>query len=347
MKSKYGGESAGWVCGWSGWVPAVVMVFILSGCSSSSETQSGTPVISVDGSSTVYPITKKAAERFRKKFKEGPIAINFSGTGGGFKKFCANQTDINDASRPINEKERAACREAGVAFMELPVAFDALTVVVHVKNDWANDITLAELKKIWQPGSEGAVTRWNQVRPSWPDRPLKLFGPGRDSGTFDYFTEVVVGEAGASRNDYFASEDDNVLVDGVSQDANALGYFGLGYYANNWEVLKSLAVDSGRGPVQPTVDAVKKATYKPLARPLFIYVNTASMEKKPVLKKFVEFYLKDVPRWVPFVGYIPLSSEVYDMVAERFQGKEQGTVYADAVNSGQPLIEMLRKTPRS
>ncbi len=255
--------------------------------------------IAIDGSSTVYPITQKMVEEYQTSQKQPSepidIAVKFSGTGGGFAKFCRGETDINNASRPIQLEEMKACNQSQVRYIELPVAFDAVTVVVNPQNDWLDSITIEELAKIWSPAAEGKITRWNQVRPSFPKKPLNLYAPGRDSGTFDYFTEAVVGKAGASRTDYTASEDDDVLVIGVSQDQNALGYFGLAYYEQFADEMKAVAVDSGKGAVLPARETVEQARYQPLSRPLFIYVNAASAQKNPALREFIDFYLSQAP----------------------------------------------------
>lgn len=233
--------------------------------SSTQSQQPSQPLIKVDGSSTVFPITQAIVKEFQKtQTDKTQVTVGVSGTGGGFNKFCAGETDISNASRPILTAEMAACNNAKVRYIELPIAFDALTIVVHPQNDWAKDITVAELKKIWSPSAQGKITRWNQVRSSWTDRPLKLYGPGKDSGTFDYFTEAIVGKA-TSRNDYTASEDDDVLVKGVSNDPNALGYFGFAYYEANTDKLKALAVDNGKGSVLPLRQTVEKAQYQPLS----------------------------------------------------------------------------------
>lgn len=304
-------------------------------------TLSGT--IQIDGSSTVYPITDAVAREFRTQAKAVKVAVDFSGTGGGFAKFCAGKTDINNASRPISQQEMAACKQAGVAYVELPVAFDALTVVVHPQNSWAEKITIPELKKIWEPTAEGNITNWQQVRPSWPDRPLKLYGPGQDSGTFDYFTEVTTGKAGASRSDYVASEDDTVLVQGVSQDPNALGYFGFAYYENNAKQLKALAVDSGEGPVRPSRQTVENAQYQPLSRPLFIYVNSKSAQDKPEVRAFVDLYLNNGQEFVQAAGYIPLPDEGYSLGSVAFHRGEVGTQFAGKAQPNLTIGELLRR----
>src|SRR5688572_10583494 len=232
-------------------------------------------IVKIDGSSTVFPVTEAVAEDFQKAKKQKvKVTVGISGTGGGFKKFCRGETDISNASRPILRAEMADCQKTGVEYFELPVAFDALTVVVNRKYSFIKQLTVAELKKMWEPGAQGKVTRWNQVNAAWPDQPMKLFGPGADSGTFDYFTEAVVGKSKSSRGDFTASEDDNVLVTGVSRDVNGLGYFGYAYYIENKDKLKAVPVVNEKGqPVEPSMEAVLKGSYTPLARPIFIYVN--------------------------------------------------------------------------
>ncbi|KGF72237.1 hypothetical protein DO97_11430 [Neosynechococcus sphagnicola sy1] len=302
-------------------------------------------VIKVDGSSTVYPISQAIVKAFQKtpNGKQVQISVEQSGTTGGFRKFCAGQTDISDASRPILAPEMERCRKNGVPYMEFPVAFDALTVVVNPKNTWADHITLAELRKMWEPAAQGTITRWRQVRSNWPDQPLKLFGPGKDSGTFDYFTEAVMGKVDASRNDYVASEDDQVLVRGVSQDPNALGYFGYAYYLAHQKNLKALAIDSGKGPVLPSAATVERNQYQPLARPLFIYVNARSAQVKPEVRAFTEFYLKNVENLVSSVGYIPLPAEGYHIARVHFYRGKIGTVFAGKSQQNLTIRELLRK----
>ena len=242
-------------------------------------------VIQIDGSSTVFPITEAVAEEFQKS-KKGKIkvTVGIAGTGGGFKKFCRGEIDISDASRPILKSEIDICKQSGVQFFELPIAYDALTVIVNPKNDWVKAVTVPDLKKMWEPGAQGKITSWNQVRSEWPNNPLKLFGPGADSGTFDYFTEAIVGKAKSSRGDFTASEDDNVLVQGVANDRNALGYFGFAYYIENQGKLKAAAIDDGKGPVLPSAKTVEDGTYQPLSRPIFIYVSKKSYDSKPKVK---------------------------------------------------------------
>jgi phosphate transport system substrate-binding protein len=301
------------------------------------------PIIKVDGSSTVFPITAAAAEDFQKA-KKGAVrvTVGISGTGGGFKKFCRGETDISDGSRPITKKEMDDCKAARVAYMEMPVAYDALTVVIHPKNTWAKTMTVAELKKIWEPGAQGQVTRWNQVNPSWPDAPLKLFGPGADSGTFEYFTEAVTGKAKSSRGDFTASEDDNVLVQGVSRDVNGLGYFGYAYYSENRDTLAAVSVVSPSGkPVAPSLETVVSGAYQPLSRPIFIYVNAKSLEK-PEVKAFVEFYNRNAERLVKEVKYVPLPAKAYAYNLETLAKMRLGTKF-DGENKVGLTIEELMK----
>jgi phosphate transport system substrate-binding protein len=300
-------------------------------------------VVKIDGSSTVYPITEAVAEEFQ-TMKKGAVkvTVGISGTGGGFKKFCRGETDISDASRPILAKEMEACKQAGIQYIELPVAYDALTVVVHPQNSWAKSMTVAELKKIWEPAAQGKIINWKQVNPAWPDVPLKLYGPGADSGTFDYFTEAVVQKAKSSRGDYTASEDDNVLVQGVSRDRGGLGYFGFAYYLENQKKLHAVAIDGGKGPVMPSPKTVEDGTYQPLSRPIFIYVNAKAMDK-PEVKEFVEFYLKNAPKLVKEVKYVPLPANAYTMALEHFHKRKLGTVFGGESEVGLKIEELLKR----
>jgi phosphate transport system substrate-binding protein len=268
-------------------------------------------IVQVDGSSTVFPVTEAVAEEFQKAKKgKVKVTVGIAGTGGGFKKFCRGETDISNASRPILKQEMEACKGAGVEYIELPIAFDALTVIVNPKNNWSASMTVAELKKIWEPAAQGKITNWNQVRDNWPNAPLKLFGAGADSGTFDYFTEAITGKAKSSRGDFTASEDDNVLVQGVANDANALGFFGYAYYSENSKKLKAVAIDNGKGPVGPSEKTVLDGSYQPLSRPIYIYVSKKALEK-PEVREFAEFYLKNAPKLVKEVKYVPLPDKVY------------------------------------
>lgn len=286
-----------------------------------------TPIVKIDGSSTVFPITEAVAEDFQIA-KRGSIrvTVGISGTGGGFKKFCRNEIDIVNASRPITELEMEACKQEGVQFIEMPIAFDALTVVVNPQNTWSKTITVDELKKIWEPAAQGKVTNWNQINPAWPDKRIKLYGPGADSGTFEYFTEAVVGKAKSSRGDYTASEDDNVLVQGVASDIYALGFFGFAYYIENSNKIHAVAVDSGNGGVVPSSVTVEDNSYKPLSRPIFIYINAKSADK-PEVNEFVNFYMKNATELVTEVKYFPLSQEVYNLNLEHLNKKKLGTVF--------------------
>lgn len=299
-------------------------------------------IIKIDGSSTVYPITEAVAEEFQ-KFKKGTVkvTVGISGTGGGFKKFSRGETDISNASRPITKKEMEACKKAGIDFIELPVAYDAIAVMVNPKNNWVTSMTVTELKSIWEPAAEKKVVKWNQVNTSWPEIPLKLYGPGVDSGTFDYFTEAIVGKSRSSRGDYTASEDDNVLVQGIASDKGALGYFGYAYYAENPDKLKLVAIDGGKGPISPSEKTVMDGTYYPLSRPIFIYVNRKSAEK-PEVREFVEFYLKKAPQLVKQVKYIPLPERAYKLAMERFSKKVMGTVFGGEVKIGMKIEDLLK-----
>lgn len=264
--------------------------------------------VRIDGSSTVYPITEAVAEDFGKEHPDVNVAAAESGTGGGFKKFGRGETDINDASRPIKPTEDSLCKANKISYTEFLIAFDGLAVVVNPQNDWCKDITVAELKKIWEPEAQGKIMKWSQVRAGWPDQEIHLFGAGSQSGTFDYFTEAICGKAKASRGDYTASEDDNVLVQGIAGDKYALGFFGLAYFEANKDKLRLLAIDNGSGAVAPSIETVKNKTYAPLSRPLFIYVNSASLAR-PEVKAFVEFYLDNAEALSKEVGYVPLTPE--------------------------------------
>ncbi|MFM2063583.1 MAG: hypothetical protein RLZZ507_3254 [Cyanobacteriota bacterium] len=336
-----------------------VGMLLATSCSSTPETSSNiqqspqatnvansqtTTVIKIDGSSTVYPITQAIAKDFPATTTNNTqVQVNISGTGGGFEKFCTGNIDINNASRPISQAEMGECNKNDIRYIELPIAFDALTIAVHPQNDWAKDITVAELKKIWEPAAEGKITRWNQIRSSWPDRPLNLYGAGKKSGTFDYFTEAIVGQEKASRNDYTASEDDDVLVDGINKDPNALGYFGYAYYEKNQDKLKVVAVNNGKGAVLPSQETVENSKYQPLSRPLFIYVNLWSSQNRGEVYKFVDFYLQKAPKIVNSVGSVPLPDEAYKIDYVHLHNGKAGTVFAGKPQFDLTIGELLRK----
>ncbi|EGK73211.1 Phosphate-binding periplasmic protein precursor PBP [Methyloversatilis universalis FAM5] len=306
------------------------------------------PLVKIDGSSTVFPITEAVAEEFQKA-KKGSVrvTVGISGTGGGFKKFCRGETDISNASRPILDKEMADCKAAGIKYIELPVAFDALTLVMNPKNAFLKQVTVAELKTMWEPAAQGKVLKWNQINAAWPDTGLKLFGPGADSGTFDYFTEAVVGKAKSSRGDFTASEDDNVLVQGVSRDAGALGYFGFAYYLENKDKLKAVPVvnpKTGKA-VEPSLEAVISGDYQPLSRPIFIYVNAASVDK-PEVKEFVEFYLKNGAALTKEVKYVPLTDADYKHALDNFSKKKTGTAFGGHSEVGVKVSDLLKRDPK-
>ncbi|MGB3492274.1 MAG: PstS family phosphate ABC transporter substrate-binding protein [Elainellaceae cyanobacterium] len=291
--------------------------------------------ISIDGSSTVYPITEAMAEEFRGTNPDVQITVGVSGTGGGFAKFCNGETEISNASRPIKPSEMEACAAAGIEYIEIPVAYDAITVVVNPANNWATEMTVDQLAALWAPDS--SISSWSDIDSSWPDAEIELYGPGSDSGTFDYFTDEIVGEEGASRPDYTASEDDNILVVGVAGDENALGYFGYAYYEENTDILNSVAVDG----VSPSPQTVNNGTYTPLSRPIFIYVRRDAAER-PEVSRFVSFYLDNSPEFVPEVGYVPLSAEAYAIGMGLFEDLMVGTVYSENETSGLDLEEVMQ-----
>jgi phosphate transport system substrate-binding protein len=321
----------------------VLVLFIFAASLATLPQAAKAQVIQIDGSSTVFPVTEAVAEEFQNSKKgKVKVTVGISGTGGGFKKFCRGEIDISDASRPILKQEIEACKASGVEFFELPVAYDALTVIVNPKNDWATSMTVAELEKIWEPAAQGKVTNWNQVRPKWPDAPLKLFGAGADSGTFDYFTEAIVGKAKSSRGDFTASEDDNVLVQGVANDRNALGFFGFAYYIENQKKLKAVGVDGGKGPVVPSAKTVEDGTYQPLSRPIFIYVSKKALAK-PEVKEFVEFYLKNAAALVKEVKYVALPAKAYTLALEHIQKGKIGTVFGGQAEIGVKIEDLLKR----
>ena len=300
-------------------------------------------MVKADGSSTVYPITEAVAEDFQKsKQHKIRVTVGISGTGGGFKKFCRGETDVSNASRPITKKEIEDCKAAGIQFIEMPVAYDALTVVVNPKNTWAKTMTVEQLKAIWEPAAQGKITNWKQVNPEWPDRPLKLYGPGADSGTFEYFTEAINGKSKATRGDFTASEDDNVLVQGVARDVGGLGYFGYAYYIENKDKVQAVAVTAGgKAPVAPSLETVVNGTYQPLARPIFIYVN-AKAATRPEVKEFVEFYMKHGEKLAKEVKYVPLPSKAYTYNLNHFSKAQVGTKFDGENKVGLTIDELMK-----
>ena len=345
---------------------ALTVGLLLAGCNSGQQTAGanaggndaganaapagGSGTILVDGSSTVFPVTEAVAEEFMKANPNVRVTVGVSGTGGGFEKFCGGETDISNASRPIKPTEVEACTKNNIQYVELPVAFDGLAIVVNPKNTWAADITVDELKKLWEPEAQGKITRWNQVRASWPDQPIKLYGPGVDSGTYDYFTDAIVGEEGKSRGDFTSSEDDNVLVQGVSRDANALGFFGVAYYEQNKDQLKLVPVNdgddaNGAGGVLPTYENIVKGTYQPLSRPIFIYASATVAEKKPEVAQFVEYYLTEGPRLAKEVGYVALPDTAYPLALARFKNRTVGSVFGgEGSQVGVKIEDLLKKS---
>lgn len=308
---------------------------------------SSTPsVIAVDGSSTVFPVTEAVAEEFQKLNAGTQVTVGRSGTGGGFQKFCRSETVISNASRPIATAEIEACKKGGIEFIELPIAYDGMAVVVNPKNTWASSMTVAELRTLWSPNAQGKVLRWNQVRASWPNQEIHLFGAGVDSGTFDYFTEVINGKAKVSRGDYTSSEDDNILVQGVAGDQYALGYMGLAYFEENRDKLKLVAIDdedpaNGSGAIAPSAETVRNGTYRPLSRPIFIYVNPAALSR-PEVQKFIEFYVTSATPLVSEVGYVPLTDSEQKLVQQRFAAKTTGTIF-DPSHASDPKTSLEQR----
>ena len=310
------------------------------------QTQKISGAIKVDGSSTVYPITEAAAEEFQKLYPGVRVTVGISGTGGGFKKFCNGETDISDASRPIKQKEIDACAAKGVDFIEIPIAFDGLSVVVNPANDWIGEgMNVAELREIWKPDSK--VTKWSDVRPHWPEEKIFLVGADPDSGTFDYFTNAIVGKERASRSDYTASADDNVLVQAIAGEKYALGYFGYGYYVENQDKLKLVAIDDGNpnngaGYIKPNPETISKGVYQPLSRPIFIYVSTKSADK-PEIEEFVRFYLTDGRPLVKEVGYVRMPDKAYELGLKRFEERKTGSIFSGGSQVGVSIEELLAR----
>jgi len=304
-------------------------------------------LIKIDGSSTVFPITEAVAEEFQGANRGMKVTVGISGTGGGFKKFCNGETDLSNASRPIKESEVKQCAGNKIEYVELPVAYDGIAILVNPKNSWVDYLTVKELKKIWEPAAQGKIKKWNQIRPNWPDKEIHLFGAGADSGTYDYFTEAIIGKEHASRGDFTASEDDNVLVQGITSDPYALGFFGVAYYQENKDRLKLVPIDdendaNGKGPVLPEYDNVVKGAYQPLARPIFIYVSLQSASR-PEVRSFVEFYLKNGAPLVKEVGYIALPDRAYELAAGRFQKRIAGSVFGGKSQVGVRIEDLLQR----
>lgn len=319
---------------------------VITSASPAMASPTSTGVVTVDGSSTVFPISEAVAEEFQRAHKGVGVTVGVSGTGGGFKKFVAGEVDIVDASRPIKAAEIELAQKNGINFIELPIAYDALSIVVNKRNTWATSLTTAELKKIWSPESQGKVLKWSDVRAGFPDKPLQLFGPGTDSGTFDYFTDVINGKEDACRGDYTSSEDDNVIVTGVAGNEGALGYFGVAFYDANKSRLKVVPIDdekaeNGTGPQEPTTENVIKAAYSPLSRPLFIYVRTEALIR-PEVSQFVSFYLDNVKTLSSEVGYVPLPDDLLGKVKSRYAAKAAGSLYGGkSQTQGTTLTQLL------
>ncbi|HEY5619927.1 MAG TPA: PstS family phosphate ABC transporter substrate-binding protein [Vicinamibacterales bacterium] len=335
------------------YIPVAVLVITMAGCGQTTNEggqEEGAPaaLITLDGSSTVFPIAEAVAEEFGKANPNMRTpTVGISGTGGGFQKFCRGETDVSNASRPIRPAEIEACQKAGLEYIEVPIAYDGIAIVVNPKNSWANNITVAELKTLWAPEAQGKVTRWNQVRASWPNREIRLFGAGVDSGTYDYFTEATVGKEGASRGDFTSSEDDNVIVQGVASDELALGFLPLAYVEENRERLKIAPVDNGKpddgaGPITPSAETVRNGSYQPLSRPLFIYVARKAADR-PEVQQLVEMFFSrsDLVREV---GYIELTPQIYELARKHFADRKVGTAFGEGGSQvGMTLEALLAK----
>ena len=328
------------------------LTLVAAGCRGASSGATGAPaagpsLVTLDGSSTVFPISEAVAEEFQKVTPGVRVTVGISGTGGGFKKFCGGETDISDASRPITASEAEACAKIGVEYVELPIAYDGIAIAVNPKATWVDHITVAELKTMWQPDAQGKVTKWSQVRASWPNQELHLFGAGVDSGTFDYFTEAIAGKAKASRGDFTSSEDDNVLVQGIANDEHALGFIPFAYYEGNTDKLKLVAVDdgkddNGKGPILPNAESIRTSTYSPLSRPVFLYVSKKAADRAEV-KAFVDYYLSHAEALVKEVNYVPLGGGAYQMAADRFAKRTTGSVFSGANTIGVTIEQLLSK----
>jgi phosphate transport system substrate-binding protein len=319
-----------------------VALLVAGGCSKKGGEGGGASAVNIDGSSTVYPVTQAVAEEFAAG-GDTRVTVGVSGTGGGFKKLCRGEVHLTGASRPIKESEREQCAEAGVEFIELPIAYDGIAVVVHPDNDWVDQLTLSELKAMWEPAAQGKITKWNQIRGDWPDRDIHLFGPGVDSGTYDYFTAAVVGQEHASRGDFTSSEDDNVLVQGVATDEVALGFFGFAYYVENQDRLRHVPIvaDSGAEAVAPTKETISGGTYQPLTRPLFLYVSKQAADHEAV-SEFVEFFLTEGAPFVDETGYVSLPARAYELALERFAERATGSAFEGGAQIGVTAEELLK-----
>jgi len=317
---------------------ALGLVLVLGACGKSDH-----KTVAGDGSSTVFLISEAVAEGFREVSPEVRVTVGVSGTGGGFSKFCSGETDFQNASRPIKPTEVELCKKAGIGYIELPIAFDGIAIVVNPKNDWAKDITRDELKKLWAPEAQKTVMKWSDVRAGWPDRPITLFGAGVDSGTFDYFTEAVVGKAQSSRGDFTSSEDDNVIVRGVGGDVGALGFFGIAYFEENQDKLRALPVDAGKGAVAPSTTTIADGSYSPLSRPLFVYASKKAMERSEV-QAFMAYYLEKAATFAGEVGYVALPAKAYEHAKARLDKRVLGSLFAGGVSQvGMSITDLLAK----
>ncbi len=329
------------------WVLAMALAFPAGGLATENTTErqpsAGEPHgdwIRIDGSSTVFPISEAIADQFQIRNDGVRVTVAISGTGGGFERFLSGQCDINDASRPITAAEAAAAAAAGIDFVEIPIGLDGLSVAVHPTNDWVDYLTIDELRRIWAP--ERSVIRWSDVRPAWPSREIHLYGPGPASGTFDYFTDVLEGERGRSRQDYTAHEDDNVLAQGIAADKDALGYFGYGYYLQHRNRIRLVPIDEGGGPVSPSVESIEAGAYRTLSRLLFLYVRAAALERPPVAA-FADFYLAHARSFVSDAGVVPLPGAAYALARERLARRCTGTLFGTSAKRASDIIRVLRE----
>jgi phosphate transport system substrate-binding protein len=325
--------------------PLAVLITLTAACGGGAPAEGEEALITLDGSSTVFPIAEAMAEEYGKANPDVRTpTVGISGTGGGFQKFCRGETDISNASRPIRPAEIEACATAGIEYIEVPIAYDGLTIVVNPNNTWATTITVDELRTLWAPEAQGKIMRWNQVRASWPNRDIRLFGAGVDSGTYDYFTEATVGQEGASRGDFTSSEDDNVIVQGVASDELALGFLPLAYVESNRERLKLVPVedgkpDNGAGPITPSAETVRNGTYQPLSRPLFVYISRKAADR-PEVQTFVEMFFSRTDL-TQEVGYIELTPQIYDMARKHFADRRTGTAFGEGGSQVGMTLEAL------